>query len=157
MSKKLTLLLCFLSPFIYAVSVRAADEQRVAIEGAYLLLQNDGFQRVLSFDRDGNVSQISDQQTLIGFTVGQGAWKQTGANKVTARVIDFAFDLKSGARLGPSLIVYVLKFTDPVSGQFQSVSGSFSGKVFPVGENPLAPSKAPIQSFEIGFMGHRIK
>ncbi len=35
----------------------------MAIEGTYLLIQNDKYQRVLSFDRGGNIAQVSDQQT----------------------------------------------------------------------------------------------
>ena len=157
MHKRLTPMLCLLFATTCAVSVQAADEQAIAIEGTYLLLQDDKYQRVLSFDRGGNVSQISDQQTLVGFTVGRGAWEQTGPNTVRARVIDFAFDPKSGARLGPSLIVYDLTFANPESGRFQSVRGSYSGKVFAVGENPLEPAKAPIQSFGIGFNGQRVR
>ena len=153
--KRLVPVLCLLCAVIYAGSTRA-EEQAIAIEGTYLLLQSDMYQRVLSFDRGGNVAQVSDQQTLIGFTVGRGAWKQTGKNTVQARVIDFAFDLTSGKRIGPSLITYNLTFTDLESGHYQKISGSYSGKVFPVGENPLAPKKPAIQSFGIEFKGKRV-
>lgn len=154
--KQLTLVLCFLCAVIYTGSVQAAEQQAMAIEGTYLLHQNDKYQRLLSFDRGGNVIQISDQQTLIGFTEGLGAWKQIGPNKIQARVIDFSFDPKSGKRIGPSLIVYNFTFTDLESRHYQKVSGSFSGKVFPLGENPLSPEKPATQSFGIGFKGERI-
>ncbi len=82
--------------------------------------------------------------------------KQIGSNKIQARVIDFTFDLKSGKRIGPSLIIYELTFTDLELGHYQKISGSFSGKVFPVGENPLTPAKPANQSFAIGFKGERV-
>jgi hypothetical protein len=154
--KRLTSVLCFLCAVIYAGNVQAAEQQATAVEGTYLPLQSDKYQRVLSFDRGGNVAQISDQQTLIGFTEGRGAWKQIGPGKIQARVIDFSFDLKSGKRIGPSLIVYDLTFTDLESGHYQKISGSYSGKVFPLGENPLAPEKPAIQSFGIEFKGERV-
>jgi hypothetical protein len=154
--KRLASMLCFALAVMHAESVHATDRQATAIEGTYLLIQDDGFQRVLSFDRGGNVSQVSDQQTLIGFTEGLGAWEQTSPNNVGARVVDFAFDLKSGRRLGSSLIIYELTFTDLEAGQYQRVGGSYSGKVFPVGENPLEPTKQPIQSFGVSFKGRRI-
>jgi hypothetical protein len=153
--KRLVPVLCFLYVVIYAGSTQA-QEQAIAIEGTYLLLQSDKYQRVLSFDRGGNVAQVSDQQTLEGFTEGRGAWKQTGEHTVQAQVIDFAYDLKSGKRIGPSLIIYNLTFTDLESGHYQKITGSYSGKVFPVGENPLAPKKPAIQSFGIGFEGERL-
>jgi hypothetical protein len=154
--KQLVSVLCFLCAVIYTGSVRAAEQQAMAIEGSYLLLQNDKYQRVLSFDHGGNVAQISDEQSLIGFTEGLGAWKQIGPNQIQAQVIDFSFDPKSGKRIGPSLIVYDLTFTDLKSGHYQKVNGSFSGKVFPLGENPLASEKPAIQSFAIGFKGERV-
>jgi hypothetical protein len=154
--KQLATVLCFLCAVIYAGMVRAAEQEPMAIAGTYLLRQDDNYLRILSFDRDGNVAQISDQQTLIGFTEGRGAWKEIEPNKFQAQVIDFAFDPKSGKRIGPSIIVYDLSFTDLESGHFQKISGSYSGKVFPVGENPLAPKKPAIQSFGIGFKGERV-
>jgi hypothetical protein len=154
--KRLVSVLCCLCAVIYAGSVWAAEQQAMTIEGTYLLVQNDKYQRILSFDRSGNVAQVSDQQPTIGFTEGWGAWKQIGRNKIQAQVIDFNFDPKSGKRLGPSLIVYDLTFTDLESGHYQKISGSFSGKIFPIGENPLEPKKPAVRSFGIGFKGQRV-
>jgi hypothetical protein len=154
--KPLVSVLCFLCAVIYAGSVWAAEQEAMAIEGTYLLRQDDNYLRVLSFDRGGNVAQTSDQQTLIGFTEGLGAWKEIGPDKFQARVIDFSFNPKSGKRIGPSLIIYDLSFTDLESGHYQKVSGSYSGKVFPAGENPIAPKKPAIQSFGIRFKGERV-
>jgi len=154
--KQLVSVLCFLYAVIYTGSVQAAEQQEMAIEDTYLLLQNDKYQRLLSFDRNGNVVQISDEQSLIGFTEGLGAWNKVGPNKIQARVIDFSFDPKSGKRIGPSLIVYNLTIADLESGHYRKISGSFYGKVFPLGENPLTSEKPAIQSFEIWFKGERV-
>ena len=68
----------FIVAMVIAAESRATDSESIAVEGTYFLLQEDGFQRVLTFDRGGNISQISDQETLIGFTTSQGAWVQSG-------------------------------------------------------------------------------
>lgn len=73
--KSLKLLLCFALWVVSGGDVTAAEQRANTIEGAYLLVENDGYQRILSFDRSGNVSQVSDQQPLIGFTSGQGTWR----------------------------------------------------------------------------------
>ena len=67
-----------------AAPAGATDRAAIAFEGAYLLLQDDGFQRVLSLDRSGNVSQVSDQQSVIGFSEGRGTWQQVGPDSIRA-------------------------------------------------------------------------
>ncbi len=154
--RRLTVGLCLILAVMVAGEARPTDRTAIAIEGAYLLLQTDGFQRILTFDRSGNLSQVSDQQTLIGFSVGQGTWEQTAPGKVRARLIDFSFEIESGKRSGPSLIDYELTFSDPDSGRYGKVSGSYTGKNFDVGQNPLNPSEAPTRPFGIDFEGYRI-
>ena len=139
-----------------ATGARAADDVATAIEGAYLLIQDDEYQRVLSFDRGGTVSQVSEQQPLMGFTSGQGAWEQTGPETVVARVIDFNFGLDDGKPTGTSLLVYKLTFSDPVAGKFQQITGAYAGKNFAVGQNPLNPAEPPAREFGISFTGQRI-
>ncbi|MGE5146864.1 MAG: hypothetical protein ACM3N5_08950 [Candidatus Eiseniibacteriota bacterium] len=134
----------------------AADPFATAIEGPYLLIQNDNYQRVLSFDSGGAVAQVSDQQALIGFTGGQGAWTQIGADHVTARVIDFSEARDGGKAAGPSLTVYDLKFSGLSGGKYGKVTGSLSGKVYTKGQDPLHPTAPPIRTYSIGFKGERI-
>ncbi len=154
--KQLASTFCFILAVMSAGDVEATDRSAIAIEGAYLLIQDDKFQRVLSLDRSGNVFQVSNQQPLIGFTSGQGVWEQTGPNRVTARIIDFDYELEGGKPIGPALIVYDLTFTESVSGKYQKVSGSFSGEVFGIGQNALNPTEPPIRTFGIGFKGQRV-
>lgn len=149
-------ILCCILVAMTATGVRAADDLARAIEGSYLLIQDDEYQRVLSFDRGGTVSQVSEQQPLLGFTSGQGAWEQTGPDTVVARVIDFNFGLDDGKPTGASLIVYTLTFSEPLSGNYQQITGTYAGKNFAVGQNPLNPAEPPAREFGIGFTGQRI-
>jgi hypothetical protein len=135
----------------------AADEMAAdAFAGAYLLVQHDGYQRIVTLGPGGTVSQVSDQESVLGFTGGRGAWQQTGPDKARARVIDFSYELADNARVGPSLIVYDLAFSDLVGGKYQKVSGRFAGKQFTTGQNPLTPSEPPIRTYGIAFQGQRI-
>jgi hypothetical protein len=156
MMKRLALVLCVLVGTLGAKEGSAADPFATAIEGPYLLIQDDKFQRVLSFDSGGTVSQVSDQQSLLGFTTGQGAWRKIGADRAAARLIDFSYGIEGGNRIGPSVIVYDLTFSELKSGEYQKISGSVSGKVYPAGQDPLDPTTAPIRTFGIGFKGRRV-
>ena len=141
---------------VYSGAAAADDTQEMAIAGSYLLTQDDKFLRVITFEPGGGIFQVSDQQTLIGFSGGQGTWRQSAPDTVSARVIDFSFDKKTGKRIGPSVLTYEFKFSDQKSGKFQSVTGSFSGVTYPAGDNPLRPAKKPVTKFSIGFKGERI-
>jgi len=154
--KQLLSLFCCVIVALSASGVRAADDLAIAIEGSYLLIQDDEYQRVLAFDRGGTVSQVSEQQPLLGFTSGEGAWEQTGPDTVIARVVDFNFSLDDGKPTGTSLIVYTLTLSELVSGKYQQVTGTFAGKNFAVGQNPLNPAEPPAREFGMGFTGQRI-
>ena len=52
------------------IAAGASDRDALEIEGSYILYQDDGHQRVLSFNRSGNVIQASDLETVVGFTSG---------------------------------------------------------------------------------------
>jgi len=137
-------------------TARADDRMAIAVEGAYLLIQDSGSQRVLSFTRGGIVSELASGQQLRGYTSGLGAWEQTGPNQIVARVIDFNFDRDSGARTGTSLNVYTLTFEGLDQGRFERFSGSFSGQQFALGQNPLKPTEPSVRSFGTTFTGQRI-
>ncbi len=154
--KRLASLLGLLLTAALATPAGANDRVAIAFEGAYLLLQDDGFQRILSLDRGGIVSQVSDQQTLIGFSEGRGTWKQVGPDSIRARVIDFAFDPKDGTRAGPSVIDYELTFSDLRAGAYQTVTGSYAGKQYGTGVNPLDATEAPVRTYGVDFKGQRI-
>lgn len=154
--KRLATMLGLVLAVALTADAGATDRTAIAFEGAYLLLQDDGFERILSFDRSGTVSQVSDLQSVIGFSEGRGAWEQVGPDSIKARVIDFTFDPKGGERVGPSAIVYELTFSEPQSGAYQKVSGSMAGSQYAIGVNPLNASEEPIRTYGIGFKGQRI-
>ncbi|MCP4327230.1 MAG: hypothetical protein GY791_02175 [Alphaproteobacteria bacterium] len=118
--KRVVWIFCFIFAVVSVTGAAANDRSAITIEGAYLVIQDDGYQRILSLDRGGNITQVSDQQPLIGFTSGKGAWEQTGPDTVTARVVDFAYELDDGEPVGSAVIVYELKFGEPVSGKFET-------------------------------------
>lgn len=128
-----------------------------AASGVYLLTQKDGYLRLLSLRQDGTVSQVSPQQTTLGFTVGEGAWHRTGETEVTARIIDFDFDPRDGKPTGATLIDYVLSLSDLELSGFKSVAGRYSGKQFALGQNPLDPNAKAIRGFGVAFTGQRVR
>lgn len=139
--KNLAVSLC-VALAIFGVSEAIADDTRAnTIEGAYLLLQDDGYQRILSFDVSGNVMPVSDQQPLIGFSSGQGTWKYVVDNKVVAKVIDFTFTPVKNKPTGPASIVYRITFSEPADGKYHKIEGNYVGENFDVDQNPLAPEQ----------------
>lgn len=146
----------FVIALVGAGYVAADESSEVPFVGAYLLIQDDQFQRILTLHSDGTVSQTSDQEPLLGFTSGQGTWKAIGPVSVRARVIDFAYETGGSKPIGPALITYDLAFSNLVSGRYQSVSGIYAGEQFNAGQDPLSPSEPPIQTFGIAFKGQRV-
>ncbi|MCP4383241.1 MAG: hypothetical protein GY798_17790 [Hyphomicrobiales bacterium] len=141
---------------IATVDAEATDREALAVEGTYFLIQDDGFQRVLSFDRGGNISQISDQETLIGFTTSTGAWARTDPEKAVATMISFNYDVYGSDTVGATAIRYEFTFSDMVDGKYQAISGSYAGKTYAEGQNPLRPSEAPVRTFGTAFAGSRV-
>jgi hypothetical protein len=138
------------------IAASASDRDALEIEGSYVLYQDDDHQRVLSFDRSGNVVQASDLETVVGFTSGVGAWEQTGPDTATARIINFNFDVDTGQPMGSAVVNYDLTFGDLVQGRYQTVAGDVWGGQYDVGQDPLTPTKPPYREFRYAFEGKRI-
>lgn len=158
--KHLAFVLCF-ALFASATMVHAQESSdRMfgrAASGVYLLTQKDGHLRLLNLGRDGTASQVSPQQTTLGFTAGEGAWRRSGETEATVQIIDFDFDPRDGKPTGATLIRYVLNFSDLDLSGFQGVAGTYSGEQYTLGQNPLDPSAKAIRSFGIGFTGQRVR
>lgn len=137
-------------------SAQAADKMPTAMEGSYLILQADKYQRVLSLGLSGLASQVSNQQALLGFTAGQGAWHITGKNSASVRIIDFTYTQTDEKPAGPALVTYSLTFSEEGDTGYQKISGELSGKQFAVGQNPLDPEEKPVATFKIPLTGQRI-
>ena len=52
-----------------AINASASDRDALEIEGSYILFQDDGHQRLLFFDRSGNVVQASDRGVRVLFEI----------------------------------------------------------------------------------------
>jgi hypothetical protein len=139
-----------------ALAASASDRDALEIEGSYHLIQDDGHQRVVSFDRSGNAVQASDLETVVGFTSGVGAWENTGPDSARARLINFNFNTDTGQPMGSAIVTYDLNFGDLVQGKYQSVTGSIAGEQYEVGQDPLAPTKEPYRRFDFTVTGKRI-
>ncbi|WP_421725999.1 hypothetical protein [Bauldia sp.] len=137
-------------------TAQADDRMAIAVEGAYLLIHDNDFQRVLSFTRGGTVSEVGSGEQHNSYTSGLGSWQQTGPNQVVATIVDFNFDRDSGAPTGTARTVYTLTFEGLEQGKFQRFSGRSSGEQFAFGQNPFDPSEPPIRAFGQGFTGQRI-
>lgn len=138
------------------IAASASDRDALEIEGSYILYQDDDHQRVLSFDRSGNVVQASNLETVVGFTSGVGAWEQTGPDTATARIINFNFNVDTGQPMGSAVVNYEFTFGDLVQRRYQTVAGHVSGGQYDVGQDPLAPTKNPYREFRFAFEGKRI-
>ncbi|MES0880666.1 hypothetical protein [Roseibium sp. SCP14] len=134
----------------------AANSDNTAIEGTYLLVQPNTSQRVLALKPGGTVSLISQGQQVRGYTSGLGSWKMTGPDSARATIIDFNHPEIETGDDGATQIVYDLTFSDEVDGQFQSVTGQFTGQSFAKGQNPLANDAKPARTFGNRFDGMRI-
>ncbi|WP_421724863.1 hypothetical protein [Bauldia sp.] len=139
-----------------ALAEEAPDDPVAAIEGTYLLIQHDGFQRALSFDRSGNIIQASDLQTLIGFTTSLGAWATDGPGKAKATVISFNFDVDGSDEIGATEIAYTFTFSDLVDGKYQRIAGALDGRTYADRQDPLAPTAEPVRVFGYTFEGRRV-
>ncbi len=154
--KALKLCLCL---FLFALTVGAAtatDQTAISMEGSYLLIQEDRYQRILSLDRGGVALQAAAQQSVIGFTGGQGAWEQTGPDTAVVKVLDFTFTFGDGKQIGPAVIQYKLTFSGKADGRYQKVEGVFDGAQHAVGQNALTTKEQPLRTFSVRFTGQRI-
>jgi hypothetical protein len=139
---------------LIAADAWAADATEV--EGTYFMVQADGHQRAVSFDRSGNMVVVSSLESVVGFTSGVGAWESTGSDTASARIVNFNFNIADGEHMGPAIATYMFAFSDKASGKYQKFTGSLSGVQYDVGQNPLDPSEEPYREFGITFEGTRI-
>lgn len=127
-----------------------------AVEGTYILFQKDEFRRALSLFRGGIVSQVSEQERLLGYSSGLGSWIRKGADQIGARVIDFEFDLDDGTPTGVALVDFDITFSQEALTQFQALSGTLTVRAYATGQNPLDPSEAPTRAYNEALTGSRV-
>ena len=111
-------IICLGLAFAAPSQLTASDQSAIAVEGVYFLNLNNGTKRMLTLDRGGNASHVSNLEAQIGFTSGQGAWQQNGASGARVKIVDFDFDRQSGAPSGAAVTLYELTFSDVGAGRF---------------------------------------
>ncbi len=130
------------------------------IAGVYVvsLPPEKGTSRLLTLSADGILSSIQSIQFSGGagglpFSNQQGVWQRTGNNTVEARVLDIDYDRATGAFKGMAVATYELTFLN----DRQLVQGTETGKIYPVGVDPLNPGNVdPIGEFTDTFEAERV-
>ncbi len=152
------LLSCLCAVLLALMSGIAAadDDPATAMQGSYLLFQNDKYQRVLSLGAGGVAQQVSEEETVVGFTSGQGNWAATGTNTANVKIIDFTYNLGDGKPVGPTVTVFELRFADQANGKFQKVEGVFNGAQHARGQDVLTTESQPLRTYRVRFSGQRI-
>jgi len=130
------------------------------IAGVYVVSRppEAGPSRLLTLSADGILSsmqsvQFSGGASGLGFSNQQGVWRRTGKETIDGQVLDIGYDIATGAFMGMTLATYQLTFLE----QRQRVQGTVTGKVYPVGVDPLHPGSAnPIAEFTDAFEAQRV-
>jgi hypothetical protein len=131
------------------------------IAGVYVVSRppEEGSSRLLTLSADGVFSSILSNQfsggaSGGGFSNQQGVWRRTGEETINAQVLDFAYDFATGAFTGVAVATYQLTFLE----ERQRVQGTATGKIYPVGVDPLNPGSAvPIVGFTDTFEAERVR
>ena len=159
----MALAVCFVLSALSPSRVDAIVDELLFIKsvtGTYFLSQQDenNFKRIVTITADYCFFSVSQESPSFGFSDGQGAWQRIGLQqKIRARILDFDFDLETGAPLSVSRATFTIMFAVKVNGKFQAVSGEFLVEQFELNKNPLDPKAEPFQTFgPTGFTGHRV-
>ena len=115
-----------------------------------------GASRLISLTAGGNwASTHSGQHDTTGFTRfsdQHGVWARSGWREITAEVVDFNLDAPTGAPTDVVRVRYVVEF----SKDFQSITGTQVGRVFPLDQDPFDPEAVPAVQFDSFFTGRRV-
>ena len=112
--------------------------------------------RLISLTAGGNwASTHSGQHDTTGFTRfsdQHGVWARSGWREIIAEVVDFNLDAPTGAPTDIVRVRYVVEF----SKDFQSITGTQMGRVFPLDQDPFDPEAVPTIQFDSIFTGQRV-
>ena len=131
------------------------------IAGVYLIrhLTDEGTTnsfRLISLTAEGNwASTHSGQHDMFGparFSDQHGVWARSDWREITAEVVDFNLDAATGAHTDIVRVRYVVQF----SKDFQSITGTQRGRVFPLDQDPFDPEAVPVMQFDSIFSGRRV-
>lgn len=136
------------SPHITLAGNGDDDDFAEAVAGSYFLLQSVGSKRTITLTTDETFFSVSSEQNNFGFTDGQGAWKRSGDQEVTAKMLDFDFNLMTGVATGVTAVDFVITFADEEDEKFQTCTGTLQARQFAFDQNPLDPNETPINVFD---------
>ena len=131
------------------------------IAGVYLIRHHTdggtpGAFRLVSLTAGGNwAGTHSDQHDIANsarFSDQHGVWARSGWREITAEVVDFNLDAATGAHTDIVRVRYVVQF----SKDFQSITGTQMGRVFPLDQDPFDPDAGPAMQFDSTFTGRRV-
>ncbi len=118
------------------------------IGGTYILDQHGETGRSsYTFTEFGSVIWGASDQKYYGYFPGGGAWKQVDDRSIAVRIVSFDYD-----DVGIGIVDMIFNFDD----EFQSVTGIFKGKIYPMDVNVNTLDKDPIQEFNGDFTGVRL-
>ena len=131
------------------------------IAGLYLIQNHTddgtpGSYRLISLTAGGNwASTHSSQHNRLKsarFSDQHGVWARSGWREITAEVVDFNLDPVTGAHTDIVRVRYVVHF----SKDLQSITGTLTGRVFALDQDPLDPAAVPAAEFDSTFSGQRV-
>lgn len=120
--------------------------QRVA--GTYILKQDkSSTHSSYIFTRDGTVIWAASDQKEFAYAPGGGVWTQVGEHAAAVRIASFELDDS-----GVAVIDMEFNFSD----DFKTVSGSFTGGIYPPDVDVNNPGKKPTSKLANKFTGVRL-
>ena len=129
---------------------RADDKPGFArqLAGTYILKQdNSSTHSSYIFTESGTVIWSASDQKEFAYAPGGGVWKQVGEHAAAVRIVSFELDDS-----GVAVIDMEFNFDE----DFRTVSGSFTGGIYPPDVDVNNPGKKPTSKLANKFTGVRL-
>ena len=112
--------------------------------------------RLISLTAGGNWASTHSAQhdtfSAARFSDQHGVWARSGWREITAEVVDFNLDAATGAHTDIVRVRYVVQ----LSKDLQSITGTQTGRVYGLDQDPLDPAAVPAAQFGSPFTGRRV-
>jgi len=137
--------------FCLIVTAEAADNEvnfGRKIEGTFILDQNhESARSSYLFTEFGSVIWSSSDQKKYSYAPANGIWEQMDERKARVKIVSFDFDSN-----GLAIVHMNFQFDE----EFNKVSGSFDGAIYPMDVDVNNINKKPMQKFSGPFTGVRL-